>query len=70
MKDVLAAAAREHGTPCFVYFLDEIRAQADRLDAEFERRFHLSFAVKSNPNPELMRRLRQFIGLRGCLVRR
>ena len=29
MKDVLVAAAREHGTPCFVYFLDEIRAQAE-----------------------------------------
>ena len=27
MSDLLARAAAEHGTPCFVYDLDRVRAQ-------------------------------------------
>jgi diaminopimelate decarboxylase len=59
----LAAAAREHGTPCFVYFLDDIRERVNELKRAFGERFHLSYAVKSNPNPELLRRLREHVHL-------
>lgn len=52
---VLADAAGTVGTPCFVYFLDAIAARITRLADSFDGRFALSFAVKSNPHPGLLR---------------
>ncbi|MGH3056080.1 MAG: type III PLP-dependent enzyme, partial [Gaiellaceae bacterium] len=57
MNEVLRAVAREFGTPCYVYFLDQVRARVAAVRAAFGDRFHLSYAVKSNPNPGLLRRL-------------
>ncbi len=58
MNEVLRTIAREFGTPCYVYFLDQVRARVAAVRAAFGNRFHLSYAVKSNPNPGLLRRLR------------
>ena len=58
MNEVLRTVAREFGTPCYVYFLDQVRARVAAVRAAFGNRFHLSYAMKSNPNPGLLRRLR------------
>jgi len=50
----LQRVADEVGTPAFVYFADPIEARAQSLKAAFERRFALSYAVKSNPNAALL----------------
>lgn len=54
---VLRQVAREFGTPCFVYFMDHVRARAQHVRAAFGNRFRISYAVKSNPNSSLLRRL-------------
>lgn len=51
----LMAAADRLGTPSFVYFTDAIARRIAQLDAAFGGRFALSFAVKANPNPTLLR---------------
>lgn len=55
IDQVLADAARTVGTPCFVYFLGAIETRIARLADCFGGRFALSFAVKSNPHPALLR---------------
>lgn len=50
----LSTAAETAGTPCFVYFLPDIAARIARLQVAFGGRFALSFAVKSNPNPDIL----------------
>jgi diaminopimelate decarboxylase len=52
---LLKAAAR--GTPAYVYDIDIIRNQFATLKRLFGRHFGVSFAVKSNPNVELLRRM-------------
>ena len=54
---VLEEVAHRHGTPCYVYFADEIDQRLQALRAAFDGRFAVSFAVKSNPNSELLRHL-------------
>lgn len=58
---MLRAVAREFGTPCYVYFLDAVQARVAAVRAAFGGRFQLSYAVKSNPNPALVRRLRRVV---------
>lgn len=58
MDAVLQTIAREHGTPCYVYFADRIEERIAALKDAFGGRFHLSFAVKSNPNAALLKWLR------------
>jgi diaminopimelate decarboxylase len=53
---LLAAAAR-FATPAYVYDVDEIRRRAEVLDRSFQHRFGVSYAVKANPNLELLRRI-------------
>jgi diaminopimelate decarboxylase len=53
---MLAAAAR-FATPLYVYDVDEIRRRASVLARAFGGRFGLSYAVKANPNLELLRRI-------------
>jgi diaminopimelate decarboxylase len=55
MKDELREVARRFGTPGYVYFMDGVRQRIDELDTAFGDRFSLSYAVKSNPNPGLLR---------------
>jgi diaminopimelate decarboxylase len=52
--DVLETVARRFGTPCFVYFLDDVRERIGLVRAAFGNRFAVSYAVKSNPNPAIL----------------
>jgi diaminopimelate decarboxylase len=53
----LRAAAAQLATPLYVYDVDEIRRRAEILTRAFDGRFGLSYAVKANPNVELLRRI-------------
>ena len=55
---ILRTVARDYGTPCYVYFMDAVRERVERVRSAFGRRFRISYAVKSNPNPIILRRLR------------
>ncbi len=57
----LAEAANRFGTPAYIYFLGEIETRRDHLMKTFANRFCLSFAVKSNPNPALLERMRELV---------
>lgn len=53
----LTTAAALAGTPVYVYDLDVIADRFAQLKALFGRHFGVSYAVKANPNLELMRRI-------------
>lgn len=55
----LIAATELAGTPAYVYFADAIETRIARLESDFGRWFALSFAMKCNPNPMLLRWLEQ-----------
>jgi diaminopimelate decarboxylase len=63
VNELLEKIAAEHGTPCFVYFVDEVRERIDSLRRVFGGRFQVSYAVKANPNPALLQRLRDGVDL-------
>ena len=56
-RDLLMRVAQTAGTPCYVYFLDGILDRIAAVRDAFGGRFELSYAVKANPNRELLRRL-------------
>jgi diaminopimelate decarboxylase len=58
MNSTLVDIARRFGTPCYVYFMEEIATRCTALRQAFARRFQLSYAVKANPNMGLLQRLR------------
>jgi diaminopimelate decarboxylase len=58
MRDVLRNIADEHGTPCFVFFLDEMYERIAALKAAFGNRFAISYAVKANPHQVILNRFR------------
>jgi|APSaa5957512622_1039677.scaffolds.fasta_scaffold20781_2 diaminopimelate decarboxylase len=53
----LLAIAQGPGTPSYVYFARPIRHRVFELQQSFGENFDLSFAVKSNPNREVLRLL-------------
>jgi len=55
---MLAAVAERHETPCYVYFMDQIYDRIRALGRAFDGDLKVSYAVKSNPNPAILRRLR------------
>lgn len=55
--DAMLARAAAGGTPVYLYDLRRVAARAARLRAAFGGRVGLSFAVKANPNPALLRAL-------------
>lgn len=57
VEDSLADIAERHGTPAYVYSLGHVRERVSALRAAFGGRLDVSFALKSNPNPILLRRL-------------
>lgn len=59
MEALLARIADDVGTPCFVYFLDDIRQRVADIRREFEGLFDVSYAVKSNPHPVLLAALQE-----------
>jgi diaminopimelate decarboxylase len=58
LNAILRTVARDYGTPSYVYFMDEVRARVERVRGTFGKRFHISYAVKCNPNPAVLRKLR------------
>jgi diaminopimelate decarboxylase len=56
-QDILRQVKREHGTPAYVYFLDRMLSNIQRVRGAFDGRFGISYAVKSNPNLGLIKRL-------------
>jgi diaminopimelate decarboxylase len=57
MKEILATIARDHGTPCFVYFMDQVYGRIDSIRQAFGRRLGVSYAMKCNPHPEILKRM-------------
>lgn len=53
-RNILLEVARQHGTPSFVYFMDDVRDRIAGLRAAFDSRFGVSYAMKCNPNPGLL----------------
>jgi diaminopimelate decarboxylase len=60
---ILADVGAAYGTPCFVYFSSIMRRQLEALRAAFGDRLLLSFAVKANPNIEILSWLRTRVDL-------
>lgn len=56
-EERLLQAADQYGTPVYVYDVDAIRGRFETLKRLFGEHFGVSFAVKSNPNTELLRRM-------------
>ena len=54
----LASLADVLGTPSYVYFMDEARANAARLRDAFDGAFEISYAVKANPAHGVLATLR------------
>jgi diaminopimelate decarboxylase len=61
LNDLLRTVARDFGTPAYVYFMDQVRAQATRLRSVFGNRFRLRYAVKSNPNTAVLQRMQAVV---------
>jgi diaminopimelate decarboxylase len=62
-KESLRAVVRDFGTPCYVYFMDQVRDRVARVRAAFGSRFRISYAVKCNPNGTLLRRLQSVVDI-------
>jgi diaminopimelate decarboxylase len=60
-QHTLAAIAAHNGTPSFVYFMEAVHHQIDALRSAFGGRFLVSYAMKCNPNPDLLRWMRQHV---------
>jgi diaminopimelate decarboxylase len=58
VQALLDAVARDVGTPCYVYLPDVWQERIAALRRTFAGRFAVSYAVKANPNPGILRRLR------------
>ncbi len=56
-KQILAKVAERSGTPSFVYFIADMEQRAKELKDAFEGAFSLSFAMKCNPHPAIVRKL-------------
>jgi diaminopimelate decarboxylase len=54
-KGRMSSLAKEFGTPLYVYDADKLTQRFSDLDALFGAHFGVSFAVKSNPNVELLK---------------
>jgi diaminopimelate decarboxylase len=61
LNDILSRVACDFGTPCFVYFMDQVRERVQAVRSAFGDRFRISYAVKSNPNPGILRRMRNLV---------
>ena len=61
MDALLTEISHRFGTPCFVYFMDEIVERAARLRDAFDGFFKLSYAIKANPNAALLARMKSIV---------
>ena len=55
--ELLRRIAEERGTPCFVYFMDDVYARIASVREAFDDLFGLSYAMKCNPHPAVLKRL-------------
>ena len=62
-EESLRAVVRDFGTPCYVYFMDQVRDRVARVRTAFGNRFRISYAVKCNPNGALLSRLRSVVDM-------
>jgi diaminopimelate decarboxylase len=58
-SEALVAAAAAHGTPLYVYDLDQIADRVATLRARLPGRARLAYAVKANPSAAVLRRMAQ-----------
>lgn len=58
MNSTLVDVVQRFGTPCYVYFMEDIAARCRVLRQAFAQRFKISYAVKVNPNVGLLQRFR------------
>jgi diaminopimelate decarboxylase len=56
-KDVLARTASATTTPCYIYFTEIIRKRISDLVRCLPPGFRIHYAIKANPNPDLLRRI-------------
>ena len=56
-RHALSEAARQFGTPSYVYLLEPFLEAFDRIQAAFGGRFAVSYAVKANPNRALLEQI-------------
>lgn len=54
MNNLLYQAAQTHGTPAFVYFLDDVYARIALIRSAYDNHFGVSYAMKCNPHPFLL----------------
>ena len=57
-RDNLTQLFESKSTPCYLYFLDILEAQVGRLTQAIGEHFSVHYAVKSNPHPELLKKIR------------
>ena len=60
---VLCRIAQDYGTPFYAYSMPDCLRQIAALREGFRNRFLISYAVKSNPNPGVVARLRERVDL-------
>jgi len=59
--ELLAEIAARHGTPTFVYFMDEVKQRIERVRSTFQGLFRVSYAMKCNPNPMVLTRIKGWV---------
>lgn len=59
--EVLAEVAARHGTPTFVFFMDDVKQRVETLRAAFQGLFGISYAMKCNPHPAVLTRMLQWV---------
>ncbi|MFT3923463.1 MAG: hypothetical protein QM778_13085 [Myxococcales bacterium] len=60
-RQLLDEIASRHGTPCFVYFMDDVQTRVHSLRAAFQGLFGVSYAMKCNPHPGVVSRLASWV---------
>ena len=61
VRKILHDVAAGFGTPCYVYLLDAISDRVRLISRVFGKRFEISYAVKANPNIQLLGALAPYV---------
>lgn len=61
MDDRLKSIAGRYPTPSFVYFMGDVEQQIASLRRAFEGLFGISYAMKCNPNPEILKWMKSHV---------
>ena len=54
-------AAKEFGTPSYIYFVDHLVDRVSSIREAYSDSATISYAVKANPNREILRRMRTLV---------